>query len=247
MIASVTPLHIGAKQDLLNARFLTAAAAGHVPAVKVLLGDGANINIRGHNNETALSQACREGRLEMALFLMDNGASLDPQDKDGNTALSYAVMGRHLLIAQRLIALGADITIENKTADKPLDIALKSNVPDLVALFEQPLKDLLARIPSADGGQRMHGRQPPTQPADPFGDTMLTWAAREGQDNVVRAMIQSGADVRQTNRAGQTAHDVAVAQGHHDIAAILDEAEHQPRLRAHDTVDKTDMPLGIPH
>lgn len=243
MIASVTPLHIGAKQDLLNARFLTAAAAGHVPAVKVLLGDGANINIRGDHNETALSQACREGRLEMALFLMDHGASLDPQDKDGNTALSHAIIGRHVLIAQRLIALGADITIENKNAEKPLDIALRSNVPELVALFEQPLKDLLARIPSADSGRRMQGRQPPAQPADPFGDTMLTWAAREGQDNVVRAMIQSGADVRQTNRAGQTAHDVALAAGHVTIAAILTEAAQHPRLRP----QETDIPLSVPH
>lgn len=246
MIASVTPLQAGAKQELLNARFLTAAAAGHVPAVKVLLGDGANINIRGENNETALSQACREGRLEMAFFLMDHGASLDPQDNDGNTALTHAVIGRHVLIAQRLIQLGADIPIENKNAHKPLDIALKSSVPELVALFEQPLKDLLARIPSADSAQRMQGRQPPAQPADPFGDTMLTWAAREGQDNVVRAMVQSGADVRQTNRAGQTAHDVALAAGHPDIAALLAEAEHQPRLRPQDA-DKSDLPLVAPH
>ena len=247
MIASVTPLHIGAQQDLLNARFLTAAAAGHVPAVKALLADGANINIRGAHNETALSQACREGRLEMALFLMDQGASLDPQDKDGHTALTHAVIGRHVLIAQHLIALGADITIENKNAEKPLDIAVKSNVPELVALFEQPLKDLLLRIPAADGGQRMQGRQPPTQPADPFGDTMLTWAARAGQDNVVRAMIKSGADVRQTNRAGHTAHAVARAAGHHDIAAMLEEAEHHPHLRPQDVTDNTALPLSVPH
>lgn len=246
MIASVTPIHTGAKQDLLNGRFLTAAAAGHLALVKTLLGDGANINIRGENNETALSQACREGRLETAFFLMDHGASLDPQDKDGNTALAHAVIGRHVLIAQRLIQLGADITIENKNADKPLDIALKSNVPELVALFEQPLKDLLARIPSADGGQRMQNRQPPVQPADPFGDTMLTWAAREGQNNVVRAMLQSGADVHQTNRAGQTAHDVALEAGHHDIAVVLAEAERHPHRRAPD-VDKTEIPLVLPH
>lgn len=239
MIASVTPITAGAKQDLLNARFLTAAAAGHVPAVRALLADGANINIRGEHNETALSKACREGRLEMAFFLMDQNASLDPQDKDGNTALSHAVMARHLLIAARLIDLGADITIENKNAEKPLDIALKSNVPDLVALFEQPLKDLLARIPSADGRQHMQQtqtRQPPTQPADPFGDTMLTWAARAGQENVVSAMIQSGADVRQTNRAGQTARTIATEAGHHSIVALLADAEQH--MLAHPKRDK---------
>jgi len=247
MIAFVTPLQAGARQELLNARFLTAAAAGHVPAVKILLGDGANINIRGENNETALSHACREGRLEMAFFLMDSGASLDPQDNDGNTALTHAVIGRHLLIAQRLIELGADITIENKNAEKPLDIALKSNVPELVALFEQPLKDLLARIPSADSSRRMQqNRQPPAQPADPFGDTMLTWAAREGQENVVRAMVQSGADVRQTNRAGETAQDVARAAGHHAIAALLAEAELHPRLRQQDA-ETGGLPYVPPH
>lgn len=240
MIARVTPLHAGRQQDLLNNRFLVAAAAGHLPAVRVLLDDGANINIRGANNETALACAAREGRLEMALYLIDAGASLDPQDKDGNTALAHAVRGNHVSIAARLIACGADITIENKDGQKPLDTALKSGVPALVALFEQPLKDLLARIPSADAVETMRPRSlSPPPVADPFGDTMLTWAAREGQDNVVRAMIQSGADIHQRNRAGDTARDVAQRAGHLDIVQLLEKAEHQPAVTRLDA-DRTE-------
>ena len=119
MIAFVTPLQAGAKQELLNARFLTAAAAGHVPAVKVLLGDGANINIRGAHNETALSQACREGRLEMAFFLMDHGASLDPQQSKimlcGNPAMLSDALK---LLAERGFAPGrrgipGNLAVEN--------------------------------------------------------------------------------------------------------------------------------------
>jgi len=236
MIARVTPLQAGRQQDLLNNRFLVSAAAGHIPAVRTLLDDGANINIRGENNETALVSAAREGRLDMALYLIDSGASLDPQDKDGDTALAHAVRGGHVAIAARLIACGADITIENKDGQKPLDAALKSGIPALVALFEQPLKDLLARIPSADAVDtlRPRGLSPPPV-ADPFGDTMLTWAARAGQENVVRAMIQSGADIRQRNRAGHTARDVAQGAGHISIVEMLEKAEHLPHLSRSDS------------
>lgn len=225
MVAVVTPFHPASHQDNLNDRFLIAAAADDIPALRDTLADGAQINARGENNETAMIRAAREGRSVIIEILLGLGASLDLQDRDGRTALAQAALLGHVGIVSLLIRAGADITLDDKTGDKPLDIALRSGNPALVALFEQPLKDLLARIPSADTGPRLQHRRAPACPPDPHGDTMLTWAAREGQENVVRAMVQSGADVFIRNRAGQTPRDVAETAGHRLIACMLEDAE----------------------
>ncbi|MFN7114641.1 MAG: ankyrin repeat domain-containing protein [Alphaproteobacteria bacterium] len=225
MVAAVTPFHPASHQDNLNRQFLAAAAADDIPALRHILADGAQINARGDNNETAMICAAREGRSVMIEILLGLGASLDLQDRHGRTALAQAALLGHVGIVSMLIRAGADITLDDKEGDKPLDIALRSGNPALVALFEQPLKDLLARIPSADTGPRLQSRRAPACPPDPHGDTMLTWAAREGQENVVRAMVQSGADVFLRNRAGQTPRAVAEAAGHRLIACMLEDAE----------------------
>lgn len=228
MVAVVMPFHQPVTdQGKINARFMDAAAADDIPALRDALADGAEVNIRAEDGETALIRAAREARMIMAEILMDHGASLDLQDRHGRTALSYATRTAHIELVALLINAGADITLDDKDGEKPLDIALKNGAPELVSLFEQPLKDLLARIPSADTGARLQYRTAPTSSPDPHGDTMLTWAAREGQENVVRAMVQSGADVRMRNRAGQTPREVAEAAGQKLIVCMLEEAEER--------------------
>ena len=72
---------------------------------------------------------------------------------------------------------------------------------------------------------------------------MLTWAAREGQENVVRAMVQSGADVFVRNRAGRTPREVAEAAGHRLVACMLEDAEAR-QMSAHGT--QAEIPADIP-
>lgn len=231
-------------QGKVNARFIDAAAADDIPALRDALADGAEVNIRGEDGETALIRAAREARMIMAEILMDHGASLDLQDRHGRTALFYAARGAHIDLVALLIRAGADITLDDKNGEKPLDIALKNGAPELVSLFEQPLKDLLARIPSADTGARLQYRAAPACAPDPHGDTMLTWAAREGQENVVRAMVQSGADVRIRNRAGQTPREVAEAAGQKLIVCMLEEAEERAASRpAAETIASASLPI----
>jgi uncharacterized protein len=230
MAKTVTPFHpaqrhSGNLADNLNARFLEAAAADDLPAMRRFLAGGALINARDAQNDTAVIRAAREGRRIAVEALLECGASLDLQDRDGRTALAQAALSGHIGVVALLIRAGADITLDDKNGDKPLDIALRSGNAALVVLFEQPLKDLLARIPSADTGAQLPRLRTPACPPDPQGDTMLTWAAREGQENVVRALLQSGADVLLRNRAGQTPRAAAESAGHHLVAAMLEEAE----------------------
>lgn len=225
MVAAVMPFQQATDQNKINDRFLDAAARDDIDALRRVLREGAQINARSSEGETALIRAARESRFITVQCLTENNASLDLQDRHGRTALFYASQHAHVAMVSLLIGAGADITLDDKDGVKPLDIALRNGAPALVALFEQPLKNLLARIPSADTGARLQYRRAPACPPDPHGDTMLTWAAREGQENVIRAMVQSGADVRLRNRAGQTPREVAEAAGHRHIVQLLEEAE----------------------
>lgn len=246
MVAVLMPFPQATDQASVNARFLLAAASDDIPAMRDAMADGADVNIRSEEGETAFIRAAREARMVMTEILLGCGASLDLQDRHGRTALFYATRTAHIDLVSMLIRAGADITLEDKDGEKPLDIALKNGAPELVSLFEQPLKDLLARIPSADTGSRLQYRAAPACKPDPHGDTMLTWAAREGQENVIRAMVQSGADVHIRNRAGKTPREVAEAAGHRLIACILEEAEERTAARRNAAPDLISAVPGMP-
>ena len=56
---------------------------------------------------------------------------------------------------------------------------------------------------------------------DSAGDTALHDAARFGHLPVVTELIEHGADVKLTNRKGETARDTAAAYNKNDVVAAL--------------------------
>jgi ankyrin repeat protein len=54
-----------------------------------------------------------------------------------------------------------------------------------------------------------------------YGDTALMWAAAAGHVDVVRLLIEAGADVRAVDDEGVTALHLARANGHTEVAAAL--------------------------
>ena len=53
------------------------------------------------------------------------------------------------------------------------------------------------------------------------GDTLLSFAAREGNAGIVRMLISAGADVNVSNALGQTPLSNAVSKGHTHVADLL--------------------------
>lgn len=199
----------------LNGRFLRAVSENDMGTARRFLAEGADIHCRGRNAETALLMAARYGYRAMALLLLDRGALPNAQDRTGNTALMHAVTHDDLVMAARLIDAQADITQENKDGEQALTLAFRQANPDMIELFEKPLKKILMRIPMP---RQTHS----LENADPHGDTMLTWAARRGQINVIRALLESGTNAEVRNRAGLRAIDIARAAGHDQIVALLE-------------------------
>lgn len=59
--------------------------------VKILVDQGADVNIQDEDGETALHYAVRFKDGETVKFLIDHGAHIHIQNKDGNTALDLAI------------------------------------------------------------------------------------------------------------------------------------------------------------
>ena len=147
--------------------------------------------------------------------------SVNAKDDDGCTALMYAVWNANIKCVKSLIASGADVNLKN---DKPnvrhmttrvtgplIDSIklLKPNSPysynTIVGIFDVLLKS------GADVNQQCiyHNRTP------------IMYAAAVGDVNCVEKLIQRGAQVNYTDRAGQTVWTLAARAGSVDVLKCL--------------------------
>lgn len=85
-----------------------AATGGHVQAIQMLLGVGADINSTSDNGTTALMMAARNNHLEAVKVLLKAGANPNKKNDSGGTALGWAFDRGYREVAELLIKSGAD-------------------------------------------------------------------------------------------------------------------------------------------
>jgi benzoyl-CoA reductase/2-hydroxyglutaryl-CoA dehydratase subunit BcrC/BadD/HgdB len=91
--------HIAEAESLLKAHpkqisasdaLIAAAEAGDIQAAARFLAQGASLNVRNAEGETALTLAVREGQVEMVEYLVQRGTNVDFRDGAGRSAYDYA-------------------------------------------------------------------------------------------------------------------------------------------------------------
>jgi len=75
--------------------------------VELLVADGADVNARAKNGDTALSFAVAQCNMGCAKFLLSKGANPNTKDCDGETPLDIAVLNKRRDIIAVLKAAGA--------------------------------------------------------------------------------------------------------------------------------------------
>jgi len=81
-----------------------ACASGYIELVTVLLAINANVEDKGHKNEsTPLMEACANGHRQIVQLLLKHGANVNAQSACGNTPLHCAVQHNHAEIVELLI------------------------------------------------------------------------------------------------------------------------------------------------
>ena len=104
----------------------TETKKGDIEAIKVLLENGANVNVRDQNLQTPLFYAARYGKAEIAELLIQNGADVHVKNLYHNqTPLYDASATGYLNVLQVLIHNGANIDAVDRDGDTPLHIAAR--------------------------------------------------------------------------------------------------------------------------
>jgi ankyrin repeat protein len=181
---------------------MTAAGEGDLPRVLALLEAGAEIDERNANGGTALMYAVSNNHLEVVSLLLARGADPNARARIGWTPMLVAgAKGRDRAIAL-LLEAGADPAQADAYGWTPLMRAVSGGYIDAVLiLLESGRVDLGAREES--------------------GATALHIAAGYGQVEIVRVLLQAGAEPLAVDSEGRTPADVARLQGHAAAEALL--------------------------
>ena len=79
-------------------------AIGHIEIIRLLLQNGAEVNVKSNDGYTPLHYAAIRGHVEILHLLVENGADIEAQDSIGWRALHYAANYGHLPFMQELIS-----------------------------------------------------------------------------------------------------------------------------------------------
>jgi ankyrin repeat protein len=219
---------------------LFAARRGDIESAKILLEFGANVNDTSADGNSALVIAAHSGNGEFARFLLEKGA--DPNAVGaGYTVLHAAVLKDDLELLKASLAHGANpnipltkgTPIRRQGPDFFLPASLIGATPFLLAAKYASV-DMMHALVAAGADTKLatsNGTTPLMAAAN--GDRRHQMGLTGGDDDyepqgadtkgpdVIKYLLDLGADVNAANQAGDTALHVAVAGKANTIIPLL--------------------------
>jgi uncharacterized protein len=190
----------------------------------------------------ALVRAASLGDADEVGRLLDAGADPNAADESGRTAVTHAAYGAHAAVVRLLVDAGADLDLQDDTRANAL---LSTGETGFVDVLEEVLRgdpDLTrtnrfggtALIPAADRGhvetvRRLLATEIDVDHVNDLGWTALLEAVLLGDGGaahteIVRLLVDAGADVAIGDSEGTTPLEHARASGYDEIVAILESA-----------------------
>jgi ankyrin repeat protein len=166
------------------------------------------LTILPRGNLTPLMYAAREGSLQTARVLAEAGANLNLTEPDGATALVLAIMNGHYDTAALLLEKGADPNIADSAGMAALFATVDMNT--LTEIYGRPRRTssdqlnalgLITKLLEHGANVNAQLKSPTLQRAHTPGDrnlgegtTPLMRAARNGDADAMRILLEHGAD-----------------------------------------------------
>ncbi|TYZ61591.1 hypothetical protein PybrP1_003467 [[Pythium] brassicae (nom. inval.)] len=168
-----------------------AAIRGDWDLVTLLVGRGARVDAETFDRATPLFAAAEYGHLEVVQYLMD----ADPDWRQHSSPVHAVASNGHLDVLDHLVSAGVDVDLTNAFDVTPLCAAVLSGKLPIMGY-------LLAN--GADVGHTMK---------DDRAFTYLHFAAENGDEEAVRLLAESGADVDARDEFGYTPLHIAAVHG----------------------------------
>ncbi|PIC53240.1 hypothetical protein B9Z55_003026 [Caenorhabditis nigoni] len=220
-----------------------AAFNGHLSIVHLLLQHKAFVNSKSKTGEAPLHLAAQHGHVKVVnVLVQDHGASLEAITLDNQTALHFAAKFGQLAVSQTLLALGANPNARDDKGQTPLHLAAENDFPDVVKLFLKMRNNnrsvltaidhngfTCAHIAAMKGSlavvrELMMIDKPMVIQAKTktLEATTLHMAAAGGHANIVKILLENGANAEDENSHGMTALHLGAKNGFISILEAFD-------------------------
>lgn len=227
----------GANVDVASTRggsaLVAASWQGHKDIVRFLLDHGAGVNLASAHGYSALIAAAKRGYTDIAEVLLDRGADVNLVQTYGASALVAASGEGHRNLVKILLDRGADVNLANARMDSALVTAVKKRCTDTVKVFldyhrEKP--NIQSRTFSAALWSALHWNQKEiaeillTNGAELSlldGEAELIKAASAGRDEIVKVLLQQGANLGWVDWGHFSALTTATLYGHIKVITVL--------------------------
>ncbi len=238
IIKEITKL--GAKSDI-NESFKSAWGSGNLELIKYFIEAGADVNTQDDYGITALMRAVTPKDIDVAKFLLDKGADVNARDNEGRTPLFYANYSKE--IAELLIAKGADVNAQDSHWETPLfecngnkeivelliskgaDVNVIGDcgqTPLSIALMRGKYYNEIAKLLISKGANvnfQIYFNQPACK--NWSGDTSLTATVDRENTEMVKLLLEKGADFNKKNADGKTPLAIAIKDDNTEIINLL--------------------------
>ena len=119
--------NINVQGDRGETALIWATHIGNEEIARLLIENGAKLDIQDEDDKTALMHAIQHDYLkEIAKLLVEKGTNLNLQDKEGMTAVMYAIWCGEFELAVLLIEKGARLDLQDKDGKSALRWAVDS-------------------------------------------------------------------------------------------------------------------------
>ena len=181
-----------------------AAAKGHLFALELLCGQGAEINRTTARGWTPLHFACKRGRTESVQLLLNYGAGVHLAAKDGVRPLHVAAKRGHVDVMHVLLENAARVgDFTSNREENALHIAAKTGRCDVIG-------ELLLYCNAAD-----------VNAVTVKGRTALYECSVRGYSRVVQQLLHHGACTRMTSAGHCDPLVAAIKHNHVDVVKTL--------------------------
>jgi ankyrin repeat protein len=234
---------------------MAAAYYGHIPVLEALLAAAANPNLLSDGNDTwghdltalaiAASSFFASNRHEVVKLLVAGGADVNQQCAGGKTALMYAALAGsgYRACIQALIGAGADLDLRDEEGNTVLMLVAAAGNQSLHQMLCQAGASTVGMesiqlIQSATAGDKISVQALLTKGGINLNfdrGAALNCAVRGGHREVVKLLIDAGANVNLCGRSGTTPLAKAAYAGDAEIFRLLIQAGADIHLRTGNT------------
>jgi uncharacterized protein len=202
---------------------LWAAHWNNLELADLLLKSGADVKAVNRYGLTPLAEAASTGSGALIERLLQAGSDANTlSTKQGETVLMTAARVGNVDGVKALLAHGADADArENYRGQTAVMWAAAEGHPEVIKLLAAHGANLSVRSIDRDTIAPKMEAGTPSAPIARGGMTALQYAARQGEMESTRALLDAGADINQKDSDGNTALVLAILNNHYDVAQFL--------------------------